>query len=224
MTLLDMLWVAHLPAALAVLSYGVPAIVPIVPEAVASDSRWPFSAASVTESVASSPTPAPVPPAPLHSLGGTDRWNLQAAVDWQRWKNTATVTVVETSSAEATDSPSGRQPQDFLPASCPAAHPHHPGAQALDLATVPAATNPAMDEADSTDEARFVIRVKGVAIGQVVSAAEAEAVAVDLRQAMPTLSQRPQDLSPKVEGHTGMGQLQGQAVFSLSPETIQEEE
>ncbi len=59
---------------------------------------------------------------------------------------------------------------------------------------------------------------------QMGSAAEAEAVANDLRQVMPALSQQPHDLSPKLEGHTGLGQLQGQAVFSLSPEALQGDE
>lgn len=198
MNLLGLFWVAHLSVALGGVPYETPP----------SDSTSPQAV-----------EPAPI--APLHGLGAPTRWDLQAAVDWQRWKNMAAVTVVATTAAEDITPPSDSLPQP-LQATCPAAHPHHPGAQALDLATVPAhPPSQPQTRQDSSGEGRFVIRVKGVAIGQVAVAAEAEDLAADLRQAMPALAQRPQDLSPKMAGEIGIAQIQGQSVFSLPPTAIQ---
>ncbi len=166
---------------------------------------------------------------PLHSLESRPLKNLGLAVDWQRWKNTAAVTVVDISATEdlSTAKP---QPNDLASISCPSAHLKHAGAKkhlaptVVATASEPTALKEATAEDSTAEEPSFVIQVKGVAIGQVASAAVAEQVATDLRQAMPVLAQDPQDLAPTMEGSRGIGELQDHTIFSLSPAALGDEE
>ncbi|MFH7245193.1 MAG: septal ring lytic transglycosylase RlpA family protein [Spirulina sp.] len=163
----------------------------------------------------------PGPLMPLQTLASQAMQDLSIAVDWQRWTNTAAVTVVTTTALEATASTDpDLQPKTLTSATCPAAHPPRLEAKSFRLASsalAPAVKTQSEVQPSGEGQKRtdFVIRVKGVAVGQVSSAAVADQVAVDLREAMPMLTQRPQDLTPTVEGDMGLGQLQNETIFSL---------
>jgi hypothetical protein len=167
---------------------------------------------------------------PLQALDSQSIKDLAMAVDWQRWTHTAAVTVVTMTTLETTASTDpDLQPKTLTSATCPAAHPPRLEAQSFRLAlSAPAPAAKSQSEGKPRGEKRkqadFVIRVKGVAVGQVSSASVADQVATDLREAMPLLTQRPQDLTPTVEGNTGLGQLQNETIFSLSPEGIDPDE
>jgi hypothetical protein len=224
MTLLGLLWVAHLPSPLGHLPSSValdrleaspqversrPGAQPAWdPMALASDTALPSG-------------PEPVPLTPLQTLDVQAMQDLTIAVDWQRWSNTAAVTVVTMTAMEDTAAVDpDLQPKTLTSATCPAAHPPRLEAQAFRLASsapAPAAKRKSevKPKGENQQHADFVIRVNGVAVGQVSSAAVADQVATDLRDAMPLLTQRPQDLTPTVEGNTGLGQLQNETIFSL---------
>lgn len=189
---------------------------------------WADQSAPVASAPAA-PDPAPVAITPLQGLEAQPLNTLEGAVDWQRWTHTAAVTVVSTTDlADLTvgDAIAAHQlPKTLTSDTCPAAHRHSPGDKALQWATTDSSPAESSPTDSSPTEARsestpFVVRVRGVAIGQVGSAAVAEQVATELRSAMPTLTQRPQDLAPTLAGDQGIGQLQGQTVFSLPPEAL----
>lgn len=212
MTIFGLLWVAHLPSSLGLLPAPAPAT---LLEATAwADRIAPVAPAPVA------PASAPVAITPLQGLEAQPLHTLDGAVDWQRWTHTAAVTVVPTT--DLADLTVGeaiaahQRPKTLTSDTCPAAHGHSPGDKSPPAEpTADSSTTEASPEAP-----HFVVRVRGVAIGQVGSAAVAEQVATDLRSAMPTLAQRPQDLAPTLAEDQGIGQLQGQVVFSLPPEAL----
>lgn len=169
----------------------------------------------------------PVAIAPLHALTSSTMQGLAVAVDWQRWADTAAVTVVATTALEATTSAHlDPMPKPLASEICPAAHPQHLEAKAFQFSSsapssAPKSPSAAKPRNAALEQAGFVIRVKGVAVGQVPSEEVADRVATDLREAMPALTQRPQDLTPTVEGDTGLGQLKDETVFALSPAALQ---
>ena len=237
MTLFGLLWVAHLPSILGI----IPAPVALLGDVVWLGRYHPVAqialAPMAPDQLGPAPATEPAPITPLQSLESRPLQDLGTVVDWQRWTNTAVVTVVATTPTENTPAADLR-PNDLDSITCPAAHPQHSEAQRLDPIaaasaaalksaqkrpnqTTPEVTTP---EVTTSGDTNFVIRVKGVAIGQVTSADVAEQVATDLRQAMPVLAKYPQDLAPTMEGNTGIGQLQDQAIFSLSPSALDTDE
>lgn len=236
MTLFGLFWAAHLPSTQAINFSPVPiALLGDVAGWVVPSHPAPHLA---TDPMALDPlgpgeAVEPASTTPLHSLESRPLKNLGGAVDWQRWKNTAAVTVVDISATEDLAT-AHLEPNDLASISCPAAHPKHAGDQHLAptaAATTSEATTSEATVSDSTapkggiaEDSSFVIQVKGVAIGQLASVEVAEQVAADLRQAMPILAQQPQDLAPTMEGNRGMGELQDHTIFSLSPAALGEEE
>ncbi|QQE66797.1 hypothetical protein GFS31_35000 [Leptolyngbya sp. BL0902] len=235
MTLFAMFWVAHLPLSLGVMPH--PSSVALLEEATSTQLPLRFaqtaSSPSLLASSEFSPSDAASPAAEgsssppnlvaLQGLGSSPIRGLAATVNWQRWINTATVTVVDTAAlAEEEAAVEAMLPNVLASDTCPAAHPATPEV------SPPVSEKPGGNSegkaADETtaDAATFVVRVKGVAIGQVASAAVAEEVATDLREALPTLAQHPQALTPTLDDETGIGQLENQAIFTLPPEAIRD--
>lgn len=228
MTLFAMLWAAYLPVSVGIMPH--PSSVVLLEEARSTTLQPRLAQATLAPSPASS-LASPSPPVeamtgdsspaattlvPLQRLGSASVQGLATAVDWQRWIDTATVTVVDTAAlAEEEAVVPALLPNVLASDTCPAAHPA--------LSEVEAKVGEAASKASgeqSADEATYVVRVKGVAIGQVASAEVAEQVATDLREALPALAQQPQALTPTLDDETGIGQLQDQAIFTLPPEAI----
>ena len=150
-------------------------------------------------------------PIPLQGLGRGSIQALEHTIDWERWQHMAAVTVVAPQPLADGDRPMPSPLADTLvPANCP-------------VAQAPTATE--ADPPGATPEpSTYVIRVKGVAIGQVASAAAANQVAEDLRLAMPTLAQHPQHLFPTLREETGVGKIMDTTIFTLPPEAIGDED
>ncbi len=230
MTLSAIFWAASLPSTLGVMPYAPQvAVLEDVTYAelsaggsagVATISRW-FSSQPATYPEAGTPAPAraaAIAPAlspdatlvaitPLQGMVTEPLQSLGKTVDWQRWHHLAAVTVVATQPLADEDGAIPASLSDTLATgACPVAQAH--GATTED--------SPRESPADPA----YVIRVKGVAIGQVASAAVADQVATDLRATMPTLADAPYDLVPALRGDTGRGMIAGATIFTLPPEAI----
>nr|WP_228040051.1 septal ring lytic transglycosylase RlpA family protein [Nodosilinea sp. LEGE 07088] len=118
------------------------------------------------------------------------RWPAIAAVDWHRWNDTAVVAVVaQTASAPVPNGVADIQPAQGLCGS----HLH-------------------ISESPSEG---YAIQVNQITIGQVPSRQAADQVASQIRQAVPLLKAKPNDLTPSLSTTQVAGHLHDKTVFVL---------
>jgi rare lipoprotein A (peptidoglycan hydrolase) len=119
-------------------------------------------------------------------------WPQTAVVDWPHWVATAAVAVV----AQGSEAHAGSGVTQITPAS---------GACGNALAA----------GVDSSAEG-FTIQVKNVPIGRVLSRQVADQIANQIRQAVPVLEIKPDQLTPSLSQHQAAAQVGGKTVFVLS--------
>lgn len=118
-------------------------------------------------------------------------WPQTAVVDWSHWVATAAVAVV----AQGSEA--------------------HAGSGVTQITPTPSACGNALaTEADSSAEG-FTIRVKDVPIGRVLSRQVADRIADQIRQAVPVLETKPDQLTPSLSQHQAAAQVDGKTVFVL---------
>ncbi|MGB6016154.1 MAG: septal ring lytic transglycosylase RlpA family protein [Nodosilinea sp.] len=119
-------------------------------------------------------------------------WPQTAAVDWSHWVATAAVAVV------AQDSEA------------------HAGSGVTQITPTSSACGNALAVGVDSSVKGFTIRVKDVPIGRVLSRQVADRIANQIRQAVPVLEAKPDQLTPSLSQHQAAAQVDGKTVFVLS--------
>ncbi|MGG6239060.1 septal ring lytic transglycosylase RlpA family protein [Nodosilinea sp. AN01ver1] len=148
--------------------------------------------------------PSARPYSPLHlqalanqplSLQPQLTWPQAAAIDWPHWVATAAVAVVAQGNKAHVSS----------------------GVTQIEPA---GACGSAMTASVDSSAEGFTIRVKDVPIGRVLSRQVADRIANQIRQAVPVLETKPDQLTPSLSQHQAAAQVDGKTVFVL-PEPAQ---
>ncbi|WOD38172.1 septal ring lytic transglycosylase RlpA family protein [Nodosilinea sp. E11] len=127
-------------------------------------------------------------------------WPATATVDWQHWSATAAVAVVDRD--HTAHASSGVTEVVRTANVCGGYH-------------VALSSDVSSDVALSSDAEGFTIQVKNVVIGRVTSRPVADAIAQQLRQAIPVLEASPSSLMPSLSQHHAAAQVDGKTVLTL---------